>query len=237
MKYDIWNSFIESEASRGKRNLQFRLSQEQKCNICSDLNAYKATINGKMYFLRYVDGKVHWIHKKQYWDSEVYQYIHKRLEAISIDCNYKEYYSILLKSLTRITWKEMEELCPYIELSEKDKRSLLMQIDPNSAKDIFYEELKHKIQEWGFKFVDGKLESGSHYRRLHYKYIGDNEFLVFSIAAYLPKMHIYALDLWKCYYHNEKEIGKKNPASIVKVALSFQLDRDYNLIKEYVEFK
>lgn len=237
MKYNIWNSFIESETSRGKHNLHFHLSQEDKCNICSDLNAYKTTINGKMYFIQYTEEKVHWIRNKQYWDSEVYQYIHRRLDAISIECNYKEYYSILLKSPTRITWKEMEELCPHIELNEKDERRLLMQINPNYAKDIIYEELKCKIQEWGFKFINGKLESGSQYEGLYYKCIADNEYLVFSTAAYYPKMHIYALDLWRCYYHNEKEIGKKNPTSIVKMALSFQIDRDYHLIKEYVESK
>lgn len=237
MKYNIWNSFTESEKSKGKQNLQFYLSQEDKCNICSDLNAYKTTINGKLYFVRYLDGKIHWIRYKKSWDYEVYQFILGRLKSIAIECNYKEYFNALLKSATRITWKEMEELCPNIELCDNDRRCLLKQIDPNHANDIIYEEFKCKIQEWGFNYVDGKLESGSQYRGLHYKRIADNVYLVFSIATYYPKMHNYALDLWECYYHNEKEIGKKNPVSIVRRALSFEIDRDYHLIKEYVESK
>lgn len=237
MEYNIWNSFTESEKSKGKQNLQFYLSQEDKCNICIDLSAYKTTIDGKLYFVRYIDGKIYWIRYKKSWDYEVYQYILRRLKSIAIECNYKEYFNVLLKSATRITWKEMEEFCPNIELNDKDRRCLLRQIDPNHANDIIYEELKCKIQEWGFIFVDGKLESGSHYRGLHYKRIADNEYLVFSTATCYPKMHKYALDLWKCYYHNEKEIGKKNPVSIVRRALGFEIDRDYHLIKEYVESK
>lgn len=139
MNYNIKDSFTEKCLKGGKTRILFRLSQEDKFNICSDLNAYKIAIDGKRYFIQYIDGLPRWIQFKKVWDSDVFQYIQRSLQSISYKCNYREYFGVLLESGTRISWKEMEGLCPHIEINENDKECILKQITPNYTKDINFQ--------------------------------------------------------------------------------------------------
>ena len=86
---------------------------------------------------------------------------------------------------------------------------------------------------WNFtKTIDEKstICSGN---PLYYKNIGKEEFLIFSHYNH-DKVSNSGFDLWKATFSSEKSIGKKKPKKLDDISLSFNLEKDFKLIKEYV---
>ncbi len=119
------------------------------------------------------------------------------------------------------------------ELTTEEIHQVKMKTDIPYRQTFLYNEMLDKLKIWDFKkTIDkkGTICSGS---PLYYKNIGKEEFLIFSHYNH-NKVSISGFDLWRATYSSEKSIGKKKPRKLDDISLSFNLEKDYKLIKEYV---
>lgn len=119
------------------------------------------------------------------------------------------------------------------ELSSEDQHTLRMQVDTRYKREFELKDMSDKLRQWEFSLVQDIIGSYSKNAKLFYKHTGDNQYLVFS--QYLPGKPLYSgFDCWLTTYNNKNDIGNKRPNSITDIRLTFKLDRDFELIQEYV---
>jgi hypothetical protein len=94
-------------------------------------------------------------------------------------------------------------------------------------------QLLTNFNKWAFiRTVDeiGTFCKGS---QLYYKNIGDNKYLIFSYINSLGKTKGY-FDCWIATFTNNHQIGNNKPISLQDIRQGFKLNRDFELIKEYL---
>lgn len=67
------------------------------------------------------------------------------------------------------------------------------------------------------------------------KKIDNNKFLIFSHYNADKKEDFDGFDCWLAHFENEKQIVVVRPRALQDIVLNFNLERDYKLIKNYVE--
>mgnify|MGYP006981486727 CR=1 FL=1 len=121
-------------------------------------------------------------------------------------------------------------------LSDIEVSTLRMSIDPNYKHTVEINQLLSKFEEWRFKKTVDKINSYGGNPTLYYKKISDKKFLVFSHWHYNSKSRD-GFDSWIATYLNENQIGTKKPVELLDIRSGFRLDRDFPLIKEYLNSK
>ena len=118
-------------------------------------------------------------------------------------------------------------------LDDEEQHQLKLQSNAEYKKKFEIQELLSKFNEWNFtKTVDTVGNFGKD-DDIYYKNIGENKFLVFNHYN-AKKWFVSGFDCWIATFKKESNIGKKRCLLNQDIRLSFHLDRDYELIKNYV---
>ncbi|WP_455673747.1 hypothetical protein [Phocaeicola sp.] len=229
-KFNILDLFLVKRLKNGEIRVKCKITMEHKKRICSILNVYHYIIGEKKYFFMMNNANIKMINSSNILENYMLNYIKNNISLYNSD-NYRLYLNAVMAVSIHISKKDMALYCPYLELNEEEKHSLYMLIDSTYKKEYLKNELLQKITDWGFKRVDGLLSRESAYNGLFYRRINDDEYLVFSYASNMPKLHLYIFDFWKCVYKEEKEIGIKSPISIKQIILGVELKRDLDKIE------
>ena len=119
------------------------------------------------------------------------------------------------------------------QLNAEELHQVKMKTDISYKQIFLNNEMLENFKVWNFKrTIDEKstICSGS---PLYYKSIGNEEFLIFSHYNH-ENVSISGFDLWRATFSSEKLIGKKKPKKLNDISLSFNLEKDFKLIKEYI---
>jgi len=121
------------------------------------------------------------------------------------------------------------------ELSETERHSLLLKIDYGYVKAQRIQETLEHFEESAFKLTEDKI--GTYHagdQRLYYKAIGNRRYLVFNDID-RPEYHLRMFDCWVSTFAKESDIGKKKPITIEPIIVDFRWERDFELIRAYVQ--
>lgn len=119
-------------------------------------------------------------------------------------------------------------------LTEKEVHTLSMLVDQTYKHNFEVNHLLSKFDEWNFsKTVDivGAFRKDDN---LYYKNIGDKKYLVFH---HFMEKQLNTMDCFECWvatYMNENQIGHVKPTQLRDIRLGFDIDKDFNLIKDYL---
>lgn len=119
-------------------------------------------------------------------------------------------------------------------LSVSEVHALSMLTDHDYKHDFENNQLLSKFDEWNFtKRIDtvGAFHKGD---TLYYKNIGDKKYLVFNHFNGQNHNTNDCFDIWFATYMNESQIGNKKPLDQQGICYGFDLDRDFHLIKDYL---
>ncbi len=95
-------------------------------------------------------------------------------------------------------------------------------------------QLLSKFDEWALKKVTDKIGAfAKPDNLLFYKNIGDNKFLLFNQYNAGFPTHV-GFDCQIATFKKEDEIGIKKPIKNERICLNFHLERDYFLLKNYI---
>jgi hypothetical protein len=113
-------------------------------------------------------------------------------------------------------------------------RDLRMLTNFSYKHDFDKSKLLSKFNEWKFSKTIDNIGSYSKKALLYYKLIESKKYLVFNHYN-SERKDLDCFDSWIATYSDEKQIGNKKPLSLQDLRLGFNLDRDFELIKQYVE--
>ncbi len=95
------------------------------------------------------------------------------------------------------------------------------------------QHLLSKLEEWKFDKTIDINSSITNNAPLYYKKVEGNKYLIFT--HFNSKSNTYdGFDCWIATFAKTGHIGNKKPLSLQTVSLGFILDRDFELIKNYV---
>ncbi len=118
-------------------------------------------------------------------------------------------------------------------LTEDEIHSLLLTNDNFYKHKFGIQQLLRKFETWNFNKSFDKAGSFCRDNPLYYKKIDHNKYLIFNHFNSKIKFSD-GFDCWIATYKNEEEIGLKHPLDNENIKLSFKLDRDFDLIKQYL---
>ena len=122
-----------------------------------------------------------------------------------------------------------------VELNEKEMHILRLKTDVNYKHRNEINSILDKLNELNFSKSIDRKSSICKNAPLYYKKIDCNKFLIFSHFNAESKKNIDGFDCWFANFKNETQIGTASPSELKDIRLSFNLERDYELIKDYVE--
>ncbi|MGI9526834.1 MAG: hypothetical protein ACR2MS_06980 [Weeksellaceae bacterium] len=121
-----------------------------------------------------------------------------------------------------------------VELTESDAHILRIKTDFKYKHRNEINSLLEKLEEWNFtKSIDEKSSICTN-DPLYYKKIGPEKFIIFSHYNSESKNNTDGFDCWIAVFKSEKQIGATLPSELYDIKLSFNLERDFELIKDYV---
>jgi len=119
-------------------------------------------------------------------------------------------------------------------LSEEELHRYKMADDHNYRHRFNINQLLNQFDNWGFKKTLDVKGSFCKDNLLYYKPVANGIYLVFNHYNADSKNATDGFDCWLAPFKKESEIGNiKNP-DVRDIRLSFQLDRDYDLIAPYL---
>lgn len=124
----------------------------------------------------------------------------------------------------------------YLEdtLTEEEEHDFRLKTDHVYRNKFEVQQLLLKIDNWGFKkTVEIKGEISMQGTPLYYKNLDNIKYLIFSHHIFKGNDHD-IFDCWVATFANEKHIGKTTPLGLQTIRLGFHLDRDFQLIKDYL---
>ncbi|MCC6583568.1 MAG: hypothetical protein IT271_07685 [Chitinophagales bacterium] len=119
------------------------------------------------------------------------------------------------------------------DLTEKETHELQMLTNATYKKIFETQELISKLKEWNFVKTIDSLGSFCKGNPLYYKSLGSKKYLVFNHYNSEYKDND-GFDCWLATFNKDKEIGLKRPTDNQSIQLSFNIDRDFILIKNYL---
>jgi hypothetical protein len=231
-KYSV-NDFVTLAA---KKRVTAESSPAQQVNIYEWLRAQgfgQSTINGKTIYFRLVNGTI----KPSSVIAMRYEFL-KFLETCAF-INWPEgitrhdllewYYATMPPKRNQL-FKEYL----FSELSEDEIHQYRMEDDSHYRHRYGVDQLISQLNAWGFKKAIDLKSSFSKDADLYYKSVGNGQFLVFNHYNKDGKDSSDGLDCWLAPFKSEAQIGKILNPHARDIRLSFQLNRDLDLIKQHV---
>ena len=235
MEKDINNFLTISRTKNGKVKISHNTENEANIyKMLFKLGFRKTTLNNKKLLFKKTNDdlipiSIHDI-RNAFYD------LLKNFEFVNVpdDVNYTD---ILNWNLEKQPIKQNGLFNHYlsVELNESEIHILRMKTDVNYKHRNEINSILDKLNEWNFSKSIDKKSSICINAPLYYKKIDNNKFLVFSHYNAESKKSIDGFDCWLANFKNEKQIGVSSPRELKDIRLSFNLERDYELIKDYVE--
>jgi hypothetical protein len=146
-----------------------------------------------------------------------------------------EYSEILNWYLDKQPIKENGLFDYYLEdkLTETEADNFCLQTNHSFRHTFEVQQLISKFDEWNFSKTTDTVGAFCKDNPLFYKKIGDKKYLVFNHYNSKSKTND-GFDCWIATFANEKQIGIKKTMDVQEIRLSFHLDRDFELIKDYL---
>ncbi len=124
--------------------------------------------------------------------------------------------------------------CLYEDLNASDTHVLMLQNDASYAHNFKIKTVLEKLEEWGFKTSIDQAGGFHKGNTIHYRYVGNNNYIVFNY--FNPKSpRESGFDSWTAVFAHESHVGNKMPLGLEQIRFSFQLERDYPLIEQYLK--
>lgn len=118
-------------------------------------------------------------------------------------------------------------------LSKTEAHNYRLLTNPMYKHKFETQQLLSKFAEWNFNKTIDKVGAFCKSNPLYFKRIEDKKFLVFNHYNSNSETND-GFDSWVATFTDEKQIGIKKPTQIQDIRLSFHLDRDFELIKDYL---
>lgn len=90
------------------------------------------------------------------------------------------------------------------------------------------------LESYGFTKTLDKIGEYSSDADLYYRKIDANRYLIFNHYAKKHRAEFQGFDCWIGTYNSADEIGVKKAQGIEQVRLSFQIERDWPLVSNYL---
>lgn len=119
-------------------------------------------------------------------------------------------------------------------LNDDEIHAFKLQYDMDYRYDYNVTHLVLKLGEWGFSKTVSKCGQFHRDRNLHYKNIGENRYLIFSQHKIRNLKFTEHHDCSIATYEQESDIGYKKPLEYQQICMDFKIDKDYDLIKDYL---
>lgn len=119
------------------------------------------------------------------------------------------------------------------ELNEREAHDMRLKINVTYKNKFEVDSMLAKFSEWKFCKTTDTVGGFCKDNPLFYKKIEDTKYLVFNHYNSEHKTNG-GFDCWIATFTDEKQIGKKKPSDIESIRLSFRLDRDFELILDYI---
>lgn len=127
-------------------------------------------------------------------------------------------------------------LCKYLNENLTNSETLQLKLQTNAGYKYKNEidNLLLKFNEWGVNktTIDtlGDFKKGN---ILYYKKIESNKYLIFN-NCYSSDKNKQCFDCKVASFVNENDIGKKKPTDLQTIRINFEIDRDFELISNYL---
>ena len=123
----------------------------------------------------------------------------------------------------------------YLEdnLSETEAHNYRLTTNPTYRHKFEIQQLLSKFAEWNFSKTTDVVGTFCKDNPLYFKRIDNKKYLVFNHYNSKSESND-GFDSWVATFTDERQIGIKKPTEIQDIRLSFHLDRDFELIKNYV---
>ncbi len=121
-----------------------------------------------------------------------------------------------------------------VSLADGDLHQLLLKTDHQYRKTQEVQTMLKQFDESKFKLAEDRI--GTYHkndRRLYYKNIGGNNYIVFNDIDD-PKINLRMFDCWISKFARESDVGKKQPLSTTSVMIDFKWEQDYHLIASFL---
>ena len=229
MKVDIQKLISIQRQKNGRIKIKHDISNEANIyKLLNEMGFFQSKLNGKRIYFQRKNGKVEIVNIRLIRDAffnllENENYLN-RPEDIS-----KEDILNWFLGDNPIKQNGLFEYHLKSELSEFEKHQILIKED--KAYKIDY--TLSRFEKWNFeKTIDssGIFTKG---KDLYFKKVNGEDFLIFT---HHNKSHLInsGFDSWIAKFDKESEIGNKKPSKMEVLKFSFDIEKDFGLIKEYV---
>nr|WP_320037528.1 hypothetical protein [uncultured Bacteroides sp.] len=238
-KYVIDDFFDISYKKNGNVSIKFKKNASAIELIIKELNFYHYIVNNKKIFFKKDDLNFVSIDKTDIRDGVVGR-VKKVILGVDIypeGCDYESFIQALYDATLIISQRLMPIYCPYIDLNNEEKHAFLMKYDQIYKSEYIKDELLAKFIYWGMKEKDDVGGTFSLGKKLFYKAINKNEYLIFCFSLNDSRKHIYIFDSILASFKSENDIGVSSYLSLNPdfTRNNFILERDYNSFKELME--
>jgi hypothetical protein len=118
-------------------------------------------------------------------------------------------------------------------LSESDFHNLRLQNDVDYKHKFEIDQMLSKFMEWSFQKSKDSIGAFIKNAPMYHKGIGNNQYIVF-LHYNFKKKGTQGFDCYLATYKKQENIGITHPSEIKQIRLSFNLESDYPLIKNYL---
>lgn len=123
-----------------------------------------------------------------------------------------------------------------MELNDKDIHLLRMSADPKYNDRFHHDQLLMFLNNNHFKNVLDTF-GGIHFNMpLYYKYIGVQQYLIFSHYNFKKLKNRYGFNCWLAVYADESHVGTSKPLHLLSVKSNFSIETDMHLISNYMKY-
>jgi len=233
MTKDINNFITIVRQKNGRVKITHDIQNEANIyKLLHELGYCKSKLDNKRIYFRRDKANVIPLHL---WDiKNAFLVMLKNLEFINIPDDI-EYEDILNWYYRQDPIKDNGLFNHYLSdnLTEPEIHSFRLQTDCIYKHKFEIQQMLLKLEEWKFDKTVDISSSICKNAPLYYKKIETNKFLIFSYFNSKVNTND-GFDCWVATFSNVKHIGIKEPLKLQDIRLSFQLDRDFQLIKDYL---
>ena len=229
--FDNITDFVTfSRFKNGKTKITQTISQEANIYKCLKELGYRySTVEGKILYYQRKDEKINLLNLTGI-KSAFYKHLEK-LEFASLpeDCD-KD--NVIEWFYRKTAVKEAGFFKEYLKdkLTQNETHQILLETNHEYAHNFSVQQLIKRFQDCNFSSA---IEEYYPNNKLYFKKINENKFLVFNHFNAKEK-GMDGFDCWISEYRNAKQIGLVKPSKkSISVKLSFKIERDFDLVKEY----
>lgn len=122
-------------------------------------------------------------------------------------------------------------------LTKEEMHQLRLRLDSQYLHNYKIQKIFDILKEWEFSSTVDTSGYFTYKAPLYYRTIGDKKYLIFTHYCDGNKYGSDGFDCWSAKFEDESDIGKKDPIESIDIRLSFDLDRNYCEIDEYLNTK